>query len=126
MSENTLTLRLALLGATVVGYDSVPVNSALGNLAIIAPSPGSTSGFRMQARLAIAADKTICVAVNLKVGATVEVVAPAAQAHAGGRPVTNASYQRYPQCDPGCVVYAMLQNGVQPRNEMSANTLGDL
>jgi hypothetical protein len=34
--------------------------------------------------------------------------------------------QQCPKCDPESLVYAVLQNGSQPRNEASTSTLGDL
>jgi hypothetical protein len=88
--------------------------------------------------LAIATDQTARVDVNLKVGtvggseapATVEVAAQAAQIQADSSAVTNATDAQVINDVPNVtqipLFYAMLQNGVQPRNETSTSTLGDL
>jgi hypothetical protein len=89
--------------------------------------------------LAIATDQTARVDVNLKVGtvggsetpATVEVAAQAAaQIQADSSAVTNATDAQVIDDVPNVtqipLFYAMLQNGVQPRNETSTSTLGDL
>jgi len=83
--------------------------------------------------LAIATDRTARVDVNLKAGtvrATVEVAAQAAQIQADSSAVTNATDAQVvndvPNVTQNPLFYAMLQNGVQPRNETSTSTLGDL
>jgi hypothetical protein len=88
--------------------------------------------------LAIATDQTARVDVNLKVGtvggsetpATVEVAAQAAQIQADSSAVTNATDAQVIDDVTNVtqipLFYAMLQNGVQPRNETSTSTLGDL
>lgn len=82
--------------------------------------------------LAIATDQTARVDVNLKVGtvgATVEVAAQAAQIQADSSAVTNATDAQVindvPNVTQNPLFYAMLQNGVQLRNETSTSTLGD-
>jgi hypothetical protein len=77
--------------------------------------------------------ETARVDVNLKAGtvrATVEVAAQAAQIQADSSAVTNAADAQViddvPNVTQNPLFYAMLQNGVQPRNETSTNTLGDL
>ncbi len=114
-------------------YDGVPANSALGNLVNLAPSPDSISEFRVRAGLAVATDQTARVDVNLKVGtvgATVEVVAQAGQIQADSSAVTNATDAQIindvPNVRQNPLFYAILQNGLQPRNETSTSTLGDL
>jgi trimeric autotransporter adhesin len=89
--------------------------------------------------LAIATDQIARVDVNLKAGAvggswtpaTVEVAAQAAaQIQADSSAVTNATYAQVindvPNVTQNPLFDAMLQNGVQPRNETSTSTLGDL
>jgi hypothetical protein len=83
--------------------------------------------------LAIATGQTARVDVNLKagtVGATVEVAPQAAQIQADSSAVTNATdaqvINNVPNMTQNPLFYAMLQNGVQPRNETSTSTLGDL
>jgi hypothetical protein len=64
------------------------------------------------------------------VGATVVVAAQAAQIQADSSAVTNATDAQVindvPNVTQNPLFYAMLQNGVQPRNETSTSTLGDL
>ena len=63
-------------------------------------------------------------------GATVEVAAQAAQIQADSSAVTNATNSQVindvPNVTQNPLFYAMLQNGVQLRNETSTSTLGDL
>ncbi len=118
-------------GATY--YGGFPANSALGNLVNMAPIPDSTSEFRVEAELATAAGEATRLDVNLKVGtvgATVEVAAQAAQIRDDSSAVTNATDAQVindvPNVTQNALFCAMLQNGVQPRNETSTSTLGDL
>jgi len=74
--------------------------------------------------LAIATDQAARAEVNLKagtVGATVEVAAQAAQIQADSSAVTNATDAQViddvPNVTQNPLFYAMLQNGVEPRNE---------
>jgi hypothetical protein len=64
------------------------------------------------------------------VGATVVVAAQAAQIQRDSSAVTNATDAQVINDVPNVtqipLFYAMLQNGVQPRNETSTSTLGDL
>jgi trimeric autotransporter adhesin len=92
--------------------------------------------------LAIATNQTARVDVNLKAGtaggsetpATVEVAARAAQTQAGSSAATNDTTNAadaqvindIPDVTRNPLFYAMLQSGVQPRNETSTSTLGDL
>jgi hypothetical protein len=63
-------------------------------------------------------------------GATVEVAAQAAQIQADSSAVTNATNSQVindvPNVTQNPLFYAMMQSGIQPRNETSTSTLGDL
>jgi hypothetical protein len=129
--------------ATITGAVTDQSGAVAANAEVVMTNSGtnvSVAGFVpfRETGLAIATGQTARVNVNLKAGtvrATVEVAAQAAQIQsvqmqADSSAVTNATDAQVindiPNVTQNPLFYAMLQNGVQPRNETSTSTLGDL
>jgi trimeric autotransporter adhesin len=141
LAKTLLTAFVALAATASAQIRSANAEAVIPNSRINVSVAGFVP-FR-ETGLAIATGQTARVDVNLKVGtagATVEVAAQAAQIQAtqiqatqnqaDSSAVTNATDAQVindvPNVTQNPLFYAMLQNGVQPRNETSTSTLGDL
>ena len=109
--------------ANIIGSVTIQSRAVAVNAEVVTTNSG----------LENATDQTASVDVNLNVGtagATAEVAAQAAQIQPNSSAVTNATdaqvINNVPNVTQNPLFYATLQNSVQPRNETSTSTLGDL
>ena len=123
---NTGTNAVYKTKTTAVGQFSMPYLEA-GTYSVEVTAPGFAN-YR-ETDMVVATDQTVRINVNLRLGAVgeqVEVTAQAVQIQTDSTQVANATTSAVindiPNVTQNPLYYAMLQNGVQPRNETSSST----
>ena len=124
---NTGTNAVYKTKTTAVGQFSMPYLEA-GTYSVEVTAPGFAN-YR-ETDMVVATDQTVRINVNLRLGAVgeqVEVTAQAVQIQTDSTQVSNATTSAVindiPNVTQNPLYYAMLQNGVQPRNETSSSTV---
>ena len=106
--------------ANIIGSVTIQSRAVAVNAEVVTTNSG----------LENATDQTASVDVNLNVGTAGATAEVAAQIQPNSSAVTNATdaqvINNVPNVTQNPLFYATLQNSVQPRNETSTSTLGDL
>ena len=106
--------------ANIIGSVTIQSRAVAVNAEVVTTNSG----------LENATDQTASVDVNLNVGTAGATAEVAAQIQPNSSAVTNATdaqvVNNVPNVTQNPLFYATLQNSVQPRNETSTSTLGDL